>query len=86
MILVIAASYVGFIHFCERWGLDRRTTRYIKGVDQLRGFENRIVMLAPAWWMGHGGSEFEQSMCAAGLDTANDLRRYFSRLKFVEVL
>jgi hypothetical protein len=70
MILVIAANYQGFLHFCQQWNLNRSTTRYVGSIDVLRGLENRLVLLAPGWWMGRGGSDFVKSMDAAGLDTS----------------
>lgn len=85
MILVVAANYQGFLHFCEQWGLDRRTTRYIDSREKLLGMRDRIVLLAPGWWMGRGGSDFAKSCDAAGVSLDN-LRSYFHRLKFLEVL
>jgi hypothetical protein len=85
MILVIAANFQGYLYFIEQYGLDRKHTLYVNDIQKLRGYENRLVLLAPGWWMGHGGSAFEKSMSEAGLDLP-DLRRYFNRLKFIEVL
>lgn len=85
MILIIAANYAGYLHFVEQWGLSRRNTQFISSVEQLRGYENRLVLFAPAWWIGHGGSQFEKSMDAEGIDVQR-LRSYFPRLKFIEVL
>jgi hypothetical protein len=84
LILVVAANREGYERFCGHYGLIGKS-RFISDVDQLRGYENRIVLMAPGWWLGRGGSSFANS-----LDDQNiryqSIKSYFPRLKFLEAL
>lgn len=91
MILVIAATHQGFLNFCKQYGLvpegPGRTAIYIHEIHQLYGYHSRIVLMAPDWWLGRGGSDFARSLDAAGIEH-NQLHHWGfpNRLKFLEVL
>lgn len=86
MIFVIAANKQGFDYFCRQFGLDPHTTTFVHEFRQLLGLSHRLVLLAPGWWMGRGGSDFSKSCDAAGIYMPSDLRARFFNLKFLEVL
>lgn len=89
MILVVAASYRGFLHFCESYGLISegrlKMALYIGDAQKLRGYENRLVLMAPGWWLGCGGSDFAKSLDRMNIDNW-EVKKAFPRLKFLEVL